>query len=287
MDQQKNPLQFSRQWLVIIRITALFLGAAAYWLPLLPHAGACGSGTYTVLVQALVLLCLGVVSACSDGKHKFFSYGGGGFAAGWLIHVQLSLSLPQVFSCSHQFLPFEAALLALLIIVTTLGGSFVGARFRKEWATTVIANALAVASILTAITPWVMPWQVAVQEQHALQAIVDLGEAQLAYSRSHPTVGYACKFSEFSTIKTSLAGRSSREDHYWRDGYHYHLICYKNSSSVIDQYALWVVPVCVPDCGNVAYCVNGSGEVRSISRSGKPRWWQQCWERGIVIRKIL
>lgn len=285
--------------------TAL-LGLGAYWLPLLGHPTSCGRGSYTSLAQALVFLLVGLswsamqrspsaehagAASSSDpwpglmtGWIRWFGPCGLGFLLGWMHHVDLPQVYPKVYTCSHQLLPFEGLFLWLLVLLPTRLGAFVGRRWQTWTQRPLAAPALLLATAVTLLTPYVLPLQLWVNERHALNEIVQLGQRQLAYQRAHPQQGFACELTDISSEGSVSATNGGQA--YYSDGYSHELLCYRDAAGRVHDFALWLTPFCVQNCGHVQYCLSARGEVRALPRDPVSGRWGRCWTEGTVVATL-
>lgn len=267
------------------------LGLGAYWLPRLDHPGMCGVGRYAEFARAAVLLLLGLAGALSRPGRVFFGAGGAGFGCGWIVDVQLSVSQPATFTCSHQLLPFEAAIIAALIAVPTWLGSAIGtlAAGRTGWSAArrrrVAGLPAALAGGIVLLTPHLFAPDLRAKERRALAQVEELAAAQFAYRAKHPDIGYACRLSDLSADFPAGKSAGKGHDDVWRGGYHYRLACDREAAPR-NGFSLLASPYCVPDCGNEAYCVDGAGEIRALPRVKHADWARDCATAGIVVGQV-
>ncbi|WP_018151431.1 hypothetical protein [Leeia oryzae] len=255
---------------------AFAIGLTSYWLPLVPTPGACSGNESAMVVQLVVLFLLGILSGAHGMQRRILTDGGKGYGSGWLLHLVLSEAKPDVFTCSHQMLPFEVILIAGFILLPTWLGCWVGRRFLTGYVAVVKPAALLLAIVALITIPWAGESQLRKQEARARQTVMALGKAQKVYAEQHPEKGYACRFAELGPDIASVIPTSETEDNVWKDGYHYQLACIKSDAGHTDAFTLVAAPFCAHDCGNIAYCMNDTLQVGSMSRTDQPGWWMAC-----------
>lgn len=294
-DVQPSPPVASPPANAVTMASAFLVGLIAYWLPRLPHLGGCGGSRYTIIGQAGVLALLGLTAGFAQGRRLFLGAGGTGFGCAWIADVLLSGALPATFRCSHQLLPFEALFFAVLIGLPTGLGSAAGTMFvRAGHAGATAARRrqlaqlfIALAGLLALMTPALLPLQLQANERRALSTIAELAQLQFAFQARHPDLGYACRLADLSSAfaRASPAGAGTAREDAWVGGYHYRLSCAQATPPHID-FVIEATPFCVPDCGNVAYCVSRSGKIRSLPRSSRAHWAKDCRGKGAVVTSV-
>lgn len=270
---------------------AAVLGAAAYWAPFLRVLGRCSVGQWAALAELATLFVLGFAAGLlrdkAVGRAALL-----GFGLGWVADVSLSLQLPRTFHCSHQLLPFEAVLVvggaALAVALGRgLGLGLTRWRFASRpvpAAADVAALLLGVAIVLVMVSTVLLPLQLRWQEARAATRITQMARAQFAYAASHPQAGFSCALQDLDasighTDPYQVGG--VRSQNIWSGGFRYRLSCVQPQPPRSD-FLLEATPFCVPDCGDTAYCVDGSGAIRAIGADAAAR----CIEAGREIGRV-
>lgn len=278
------------------------LGWWAYWLPLRGDYSFCWRGTYTFVAQAAVVFFVGVSwSVLSERYPSLASPRVGpqmpglhptagidpwvGVLAAWSSNIELSLREPLVYSCSHQLLPFEAALWLFAVVVAARVGALMGKRLVPFVRQPLFWQSLAMATLLTFMTPLLLPVELRVAERRAFKDALALGREQMAYRARHPHNAFACHFSELGVHGAVSEGRPAGEA-YYTGGYSHQLTCYKDDSERVVNFAVWLTPYCVQTCGDVQYCVSGDGVVRALERSSATGGWGDCWTEGRAVASV-
>lgn len=293
-SSQESPLTRS-PW---IPRAACLVGLAAYWFPFIHIVGSCGVGQYANVARYLIMFLLGMAGGVLLWK-KVSSYGVMGFMGAWGIDVALSLSLPAIFHCSHQLLPFEGIMVYAMTFGLSWLGFFVGkllARFLDtslrpgNWRT-LAYGLICLGGVMASLSFTLLPLELRTKEKNALESVKRLVQGQHAFRASHPQTGFSCELSELSSAFSTTWPSSERNKNYEyavKDGYTYRLWCSQDAPRV--KYNLEAFPTCVPTCGNTGYCVNESGMIKSLSRdkiaSGKD-WSKLCWDSGATVDSAL
>ncbi len=275
--------------------TAAFLIAvAAYWLPFIDHIGVCSTGQYVNVARGVALGLLGFAGGIGPYR-RIAPAGAIGLISAWIADVELSIYWPSIFSCSHQLLPFEAAIVMLFAFTASALGYLAGRllswlwprafRNRLFWAYALII----VASAVTLSTPILLPIELRANADRALRTVEALVSAQDAFRKSHPKIGYACHLSDIShelaaSMPTVEAKRQGYEDDFSK-GYRYRLWC--NGRAPRASYVIEATPFCVPDCGTVYFCVDASGDVRAGDRPVPMDRVKGCWRGAAPVRAGL
>ena len=272
-------------------LAALLVGFAAYWFPFFPVIGACTAGSYANIARCLIVFLLGMAAGVLQWK-KVSRYGVVGLMSGWVLDVALAVQLPTVFHCSHQLLPFEG----LLVYGVTALCSWLGYQGARLFFSLVVPHLmaphshrlayalLALGALIAPLSSQLLPFELRVREHSALATLQTLVHQQTAFQTSHAQTGYACDFADFAPELSNTGHSSERGKSYEyaiKDGYTYRLWCV--SAVPRDQYLLEAFPTCVPSCGNVAFCTNQMGRIKSVTRTANPNWDNACWTDGVEL----
>lgn len=280
----------------VLLVVAFLIGLAVYWFPFINIIGSCSIGTYANAARALVLLLLGFAGGVLQWK-RISIFGGGGVLCGWLADLLLSMYKPTVFHCSHQLLPFEAIILYIFIAVPSWLGFTIGklvARYLNAWLLPSRQRSLSYISItlsgfIALLSSNLLALNLRANELHALETVGKLAREQFSFQTTHPEIGFSCKLSELSkdfstTWPTSNKSGKVYEDAY-KGGYSYRLWCYQDATPRAN-FAIEAIPFCIPDCGNVSYCVNRTGKIQALMRSDHKAWGRNCWNEGEIVGSI-
>lgn len=272
-------------------LAALLVGFAAYWFPFLPVIGACSVGSYANIARYIIMFLVGMAAGVLQWK-KVSRYGVMGFMGAWGLDVALALQLPSVFHCSHQLLPFEGAMIfGVTALCSWLG--YLGARFfaslfapnfvarRAHW---MACAMLALGALIAPISSQLLPFELRAREQGALATLQMLMRQQTAFQSSHSQTGYACQFADLAPELSNTGHSSEKGKNYEyaiEGGYTFRLWC--AAAVPRDEYFLEAFPVCVPSCGNIAFCTNQTGRIKSLTRSANSKWGNACWANGVEL----
>ena len=272
-------------------LVALVVGFAAYWFPLLPVIGSCAVGSWANIARCTVLFLLGMAAGVLRWK-KVSRYGVMGLMGGWVLDVVLSVQMPTVFHCSHQLLPFEGAVIygvtALCAWFGYLGMRFVGSQLAPGFVgrnkRSLAYTMLALGALIAPVSPLLLPLELRAKEQAALTTLQMLMRQQTRYQALHAQTGYACQFGDLSSELSNTGHSSEKRKNYEyaiRGGYTYRLWCVGDAPR--NAYFLEAFPTCVPSCGNIAFCTNESGLIKSVTRSANRKWDKDCWKDGVEL----
>ena len=217
---------------------------------------------------------------------RWMSPGGIGFLAGWMWNVELSVSNPKVFTCSHQLLPLEAAIFFLLVMVSARLGAFIGIRLVSLVGWSLFWLSLIAATVIVSVSHFLLSIELRAAERHAFKEIKDLAQKQMDYGQRHPDTGFACHFSELS-VDASVSESSKGVESYYSGGYSHRLICYKDDKGYVNNFALWLTPFCAHTCGDVQYCASADGVIRAQQINSPNRVWRNCWTEGSPVASVL
>lgn len=280
----------------LLLAAAFLIGLAAYWFPFINIIGSCSVGTYANAAQALVLLLLGLAGGVLRWK-RISVFGGMGVLCGWFADLLLSTYKPTIFHCSHQLLPFEAIILYIFIALPSWLGFTIGklvARSLNAWLPPSRQRSLsyiliALSGFIALLSSNLLALNLRANELHALKTVGKLAREQFSFQANHPEIGFSCNLSEISTTFTTTWPTSNKSGKVFEDaykgGYHYRLWCYQDTTPRTN-FAIEAIPFCVPDCGNISYCVNRSGKIQALMRSDRQGWGKNCWYEGEVVGSI-
>ena len=269
---------------------AAVLAAAAYWAPFLRVLGSCSVGQWAWLAELVTLFLLGLAAGLLHDK-QVGRAALLGFGAAWMADVSLTVVWPRVFHCSHQLLPFEAVLVVGGGAFATALGGWTG-RAITRWrfasrpvpaAADTAAALLGMAIVLVMSSTMLLPLQLRWQEARAAERITRMARAQFAHAASHPQSGFSCALQDLDASISHTDPyevKGVRSQNIWSAGFRYRLSCVQPQAPRSD-FLLEATPFCVPDCGNVAYCVDGSSVIRAISAEAAAR----CIEAGREIAR--
>lgn len=271
---------------------AFLVAFAAYWFPFVPVIGSCTVGSWANIARCMILLLVGMAAGVWQWK-KVSRYGLMGLMGGWVVDVVLALQLPTVFHCSHQLLPFEAALIygiaALCAWLGYLGTGLVRRRLAADFVAqhrdSLASAMLALGALIAPFTPLLLPMELRANERGALATLQMLMVKQTAFHASHAQTGYACEFADLAPALSNTGhsyDKSKNYEYAIKGGYTYRLWCV--SGAPREQYLLEAAPTCVPSCGNVAFCTDQSGRIRSVNRSANQKWEKDCLKDGVELR---
>jgi hypothetical protein len=297
MSNSSLSLQPSSLVLARMVLAAAFLiGLGAYWFPFINIIGSCSVGTYANASRVLVLLLLGLAGGLLQWK-RIPIFGGVGTLSGWLADIFFSLNWPATFHCSHQLLPLEAIILYVFIALPSWLGFSIGKLLESSLKTRLLPSRqhslayalIALSSVIAFLSSNLLPLELRANERRAQETLGKLAWAQFSFQASHPETGFSCKLSELSkefstTWPTSNKSGMVYEDAY-EGGYHYRLWCYQDATPRVN-FAIEASPFCVPDCGNVTYCVNRTGNIHALPRSASKGRGRNCWDEGVVVGSI-
>lgn len=276
-------------------VAAFLIGVAVYWLPYIDNIGVCSTGTYVNVARGIALALLGFAGGITPRRWIAMA-GAAGFVAGWILDLAASIQWPDIFHCSHQLLPFEAALVYLFAAVTAMTGYVLGRlvgriaghalRNRVFWAYAFIIFASAV----TLSTPNLLPIELRANAAGAFRTLSALAQAQESYRARHPKTGYSCRLADIShelsaSTPTDDAKREGYEDDFAR-GYRYRLWCLRGAP-IRAGFVIEATPFCVPDCGSTYFCVDSSGAVRAASRPVPMDKRDGCWTGAATVKAGL
>jgi len=280
----------------LLLAAALLIGLAAYWLPFINIIGSCSVGTYANAARAIVFLLLGFASGVLQWK-RISVFGGMGFLCGWLADLSLSIYKPSVFNCSHQLLPFEAVILYALIALPSWLGFSMGKLISRPLSSWLLPSRqrflsyvlITLSGFIALLSSNLLALNLRANELHAQETVGKLAREQFSFQASHPDIGFSCNLSEISTALTTTWPTSNKNGKIYEDaykgGYHYRLWCYQDATPRTN-FAIEATPFCVPDCGNVSYCINRTGKIQALTRSDSKGWKESCWNEGKVVGSI-
>ena len=251
-------------------------------------------GMYWTIVPVIVLFSETILSIY-DKKKKFFGPTGLGIILGWFIEVIVTLLNPDISPASHQLLPLEPIAFIFMIVPTSFIGSVFGRIISKFLVRRInlansrrLINWLFVMAFILALSSPIMPPLVkAIKEYRAKAKIVEITRAQFRYYHDHPDEGFSCNISKLmgGPSDTYNDQRGTYEARY-EFGYAYRLWCYPNTKPR-NAFFLEVAPYCVGTCGDVLYCSDERGLVRSTPRKNERNWGRNCRESKNIITTIM
>ncbi len=294
MTVEGNRQLVSIKWYSLV---AGVIGFTSYWSFFIYWAATTKNdlgGVYITLVIVIVLLSETILSIY-DKKIKFFGPTGLGIMLGWFIEVIFTGLNPDISPASHQLLPLEPIILIFMIVPTSFIGSVFGKIISKflvsrknstnnrRWINWLFVTAF----ILALASPIMHPLEKAVKEYRAKAKIIEITHAQFRYYHDHPDEGFSCNISKLIGGKSYTYNdqRGTYEAQY-KLGYAHRLWCYPNTKPR-NAFFLEVSPYSVSTSGDVAYCSDESGLVRSISRKDERNWGRNCRESNNIITTIM
>jgi hypothetical protein len=284
----------STKWYSLV---AGIIGFTSYWSFFIYWAVTTKNGLggiYYTIVPVNVLFSETILSIY-DKKKKFFGPTGLGIILAWFIEVIFTSLNPDISPASHQLLPLEPIFFIFMIVPTSFIGSVFGRIISKFLVRRInpansrrLINWLFVTAFILAIaSPIMHPLVKAIKEYRAKAAIIEITHAQFSYYHDHPDEGFTCTLSKLmggkSDIKNNQHGTYEVQ---YKLGYAYRLWCYPNTKPR-NAFFLEVSPYSVTTSGDIAYCSDESGLVRSAFRRDERNWTRHCRESNNIIPTIM
>ena len=251
-------------------------------------------GSYPILVIVMVLFSETILSIY-DKKIKYFGPTGRGILLAWFSEVIFTAIFPHISPASHQLLPLEPVIFILVIVPTTV----IGSMFGKIISNTFLGNQKPISNtwmlpwpfviglILALASPIVTPLEKGIKEYRARTKVIEITHAQFKYYHDNPDEGYTCDLSKLMGGKSykekDQQGMAYEVQYEW--GYAHRLWCHSDTQPR-DTFYLSISPYSVTTSGDVAYCSDETGLVRSTPRRNESNWRRYCRESINIIKTI-